>query len=268
MPVLYVLCMADSIRAWHPAVPGLREVLHASFEDHAYPMHAHDDWTVLLIDSGAVAYQLDNGWHHALPEAVTVLPPGVPHDGRSALRDIGFRKRVLYFEPAWLPHAALSATAVQPTFDAAAVVAAVRSIHHALNEPADLLEAEHAALVLQQRLLAHVHEAASPALADSSLAQRLRELLEERVPEAFTIADAAAHLGAHPSHLTRAFSQAYGMPPHRYLISRRVDYARRLLLDGWRIADAAASAGFHDQAHLTRHFRRVLGTTPSRFRAA
>lgn len=259
--------MADSIRAWHPAVPGLREVLHASFEDHAYPMHAHHDWTVLLVDSGAVAYRLDHGRHHALPDAVTVLPPGVPHDGRSATKDVGFRKRVLYFESAWLPDSAQSATATRPTFDEEALVAAVRSLHGALSEPAELLEAEHAALVVRERLLAHVHETA-PAPADSPLARRLRELLEERLPEAFTIADAAARLGAHPSHLTRAFTQTYGMPPHRYLISRRVDHARRLLVDGWRIADAAASAGFHDQAHLTRHFRRVLGTTPSRFRAA
>lgn len=239
-------------------------MLHASFDDHAYPMHAHDDWTVLLIDSGAVAYELDHGRHHALPDAVALLPPGVPHDGRPATRGEGFRKRVLYFESAWLPPSAPSAAALRPTFDGADVLAAVRSIHQALNEPAELLEAEHAALVLRERLLECLQEPAD-APADSRLAHRLRELLEDRVQETFTIADAAEQLGAHPSHMTRAFTHAYGMPPHRYLISRRVDHARRLLVDGWRVADAAASAGFHDQAHLTRHFRRILGTTPARF---
>ncbi|MDQ0645675.1 helix-turn-helix transcriptional regulator [Microbacterium murale] len=258
--------MADSIRAWHPSVPGLREVLHASFDDHAYPMHAHDDWAVLLIDSGAVAYELDRGRHHALPDAVTILPPGVPHDGRSATKGAGFRKRVLYFESAWLPESAPSAAAVRPTLDGADVLEAVRAIHDALTEPAELLEAEHAALVLQDRVLERLH-APADAPADAPLARRLRDLLEGRVQEAFTIADAAAQLGAHPSHMTRAFTHAYGMPPHRYLISRRVDHARRLLVDGWRVADAAASAGFHDQAHLTRHFRRILGTTPARFKA-
>jgi AraC-like DNA-binding protein len=66
-------------------------------------------------------------------------------------------------------------------------------------------------------------------------------------------------LGAHPSHLVREFSRAYGMAPHRYLVARRVDAARRLLVDGCRPAEAAARTGFHDQAHLTRHFRRVWG---------
>jgi len=259
--------MADSIRAWHPAVPGVREVLHASFEDHAYPMHAHDDWTVLLIDSGAVAYDLGRFHHLAVPDAVTLLPPGVPHDGRSATRGSGFRKRVLYLEADWLPKSAPSAAAVQPTFDDGGIVEAVRAIHRALRDPAELLDAEHEALVLRDRLLSRLVEP-KRLTPDAPLARRLRALLDDRVLEAFTISDAAAVLGAHPSHLTRSFTRAYGMPPHRYLISRRVDHARRLLVDGWPVADAAASAGFHDQAHLTRHFRRILGTTPARFRAA
>lgn len=242
-------------------------MLHASFEDHAYPMHAHDDWTVLLIDRGDVAYALDRGRHHALPDTVTVLPPGVPHDGRSATRGVGFRKRVLYFESGWLPASAPSAAAARPTVDAPAVLRTVRSIHRALDDPADSLEAEHAALMLHDRLAERFSHAVSP-LADIPLALRLRDLLEARVHEPFTIAEAAAQLGAHPSHLTRSFTRAYGMPPHRYLISRRVDHARRLLIDGARIADAAVDAGFHDQAHLTRHFRKILGATPARFTAA
>jgi AraC-like DNA-binding protein len=72
-------------------------------------------------------------------------------------------------------------------------------------------------------------------------------------------------LGAHPSHLVRVFGREFGMPPHRYLTGRRVDLARHLLLDGRRPAEVATAAGFYDQAHLTRHFRRLLGTSPARF---
>ena len=61
------------------------------------------------------------------------------------------------------------------------------------------------------------------------------------------------------------FTNAYGMPPHRYVTGRRIDLARRLLLDGVRPAEVSAAVGFHDQAHLTRHFRRTLGVTPAAF---
>ena len=59
--VLYVLDMAGDaarrprLRAWRPEVPGVAEVLHAYFPDHAYPLHTHDTWTLLIVDTGAVA---------------------------------------------------------------------------------------------------------------------------------------------------------------------------------------------------------------------
>src|SRR3954447_967040 len=101
--ILYVLDMAPVTRitAWQPPIPGLREVLHAYFPDHAYPMHTHDCWTLLVVDEGAVRYDLDRHEHGAVASHVTVLPPNVPHDGRSA-RPGGFRKRVLYLDPALL----------------------------------------------------------------------------------------------------------------------------------------------------------------------
>ena len=76
----------------------------------------------------------------------------------------------------------------------------------------------------------------------------------------------ARELGTHPSHLVRVFRRDYGLPPHRYVVGRRLDRARRLLLEGMTVADVAAATGFHDQSHLTRHFRALLGTTPGAFR--
>src|SRR3954452_18920777 len=98
-PVLYVPDMEPqpSVRAWSPAVPGVAEVLHAYFPKHAYPLHTHDTWTLLLVDSGVVAFDLDRRQHATRRSAVTLLPPHVPHDGRSAT-SAGFRKRVVYLD--------------------------------------------------------------------------------------------------------------------------------------------------------------------------
>ena len=85
-------------------------------------------------------------------------------------------------------------------------------------------------------------------------------------PSRWTVAGGRrARLGHSPAYLVRAFTREYGLPPHRYLAGRRVDLARRLLLDGQPPASVATEAGFHDQSHLTRHFTRMLGTTPRRF---
>jgi hypothetical protein len=61
------------------------------------------------------------------------------------------------------------------------------------------------------------------------------------------------------------FSRRFGIAPHRYLLARRIDAARGRLLDGEPIAQVATGVGFHNQAHLTRHFKRHVGTTPGRY---
>ncbi|WP_278101360.1 AraC family transcriptional regulator [Microbacterium proteolyticum] len=255
--------MIERVRAWHPDVPFLREVYHASF-DHAYPLHTHDDWAVMLVDRGAVTYDLDRVSHRAAPGALTLLPPGIPHDGRSAVAGTGYRKQVLYLRRDWLPDDTADRVSRHPTLGRGSAESAARRVHAALRYPGEEMAAEHALLVVRDAILAHTGTEVA-AVRDAPLARRLRGMLDDRFTESFTIASAAAHLGAHPSHLVREFSRAYGMAPHRYLVARRVDAARRLLVDGCRPAEVAVRTGFHDQAHLTRHFRRVWGVTPGAF---
>jgi AraC family transcriptional regulator len=91
-----------------------------------------------------------------------------------------------------------------------------------------------------------------------------RELLDAQSPEPVSIAAIARELGVHPSHLARTFRQHFHVTPAEYVRRRRLEHARRLLAEGeLSIADVALAAGFYDQSHLTRSFRRALGTTPA-----
>ena len=58
------------------------------------------------------------------------------------------------------------------------------------------------------------------------------------------------------------------MPPHAYLTHLRIARAKQLLRSGIRASNIAPTVGFHDQAQLTRHFRRLVGTTPARYAGA
>src|SRR5262249_53230076 len=70
----------------------------------------------------------------------------------------------------------------------------------------------------------------------------------------------------HPNYLVRLFRSTTGLPPHSYLVQLRVMRARQLLGKGAPITVAAFEAGFADQSHLTRAFKRVMGFSPGRFR--
>ena len=78
---------------------------------------------------------------------------------------------------------------------------------------------------------------------------------------------AAAHLSVY--HFARQFRAATGMPPHQYVIARRVERAKQLLQAATELslADVAAHAGFSDQSQFTHHFKRLVGVTPGQFRS-
>jgi len=269
--VLYVLCVeTERVRAWRPAVPGVAEVLHARFIRHAYPMHAHDTWTLLIVDTGAVRYDLDHSSHGARTTTVTLLPPHVPHDGRAATDD-GFRKRVIYLDASTIAAGAIGAAVDSPDLRDPALRDRVDALHGALMAPGDELEAESRLAFVRERLSGHLarrREADPPTpgrTAGRRVADELRSLLDASLTAGVSLRDASARIGAHPTHLVRSFTSAFGLPPHAYLTGRRIDMARRLLLEGRPPARVAAETGFYDQAHLGRHFRRYLGVSPARY---
>jgi AraC-like DNA-binding protein len=277
---LYDFCVADDlpIRAWRPRVPGVAEVFHARMTSHVYPMHTHEAWTLLIVDDGMIRYELHRHEHGALDQAVTLLPPRVPHNGRAATA-AGFRKRVVYLEPGQLPASLIGRAVDGPVLFDPLLRQRVSQLHHALAEPGAELDAESRLAFIAERLTRHLGGAAGPGAdgrfpADpsqagpargSGVAGQLRDLIDAGFRERVTLRQASEAIHAHPAHLVRMFSREFGISPHQYLAGRRVDLARRLLLDGQPASLAAAAAGFCDQSHLTRSFRRVVGTSPGRY---
>ncbi len=260
--------MADDprIRAWRPSVPGVAEVLHARMTSHVYPMHTHEAWTLLIVDDGVIRYDLQRHEHGALHEAVTLLPPRVPHNGRAATSS-GFRKRVVYLDLSHLPASLIGRAVDQPVLFDQRLRQRISQLHHALGEPGAELEAESRLAFVAERLKQHLDGHARPAGAarGSGLAGQLRELIDASFQEKVTLRQASEVIHAHPAHLVRTFSREFGISPHQYLTGRRVDLARQLLLDGMPPSTAAAAVGFCDQSHLNRSFKRLLGTSPGRF---
>jgi AraC family transcriptional regulator len=79
---------------------------------------------------------------------------------------------------------------------------------------------------------------------------------------------AVAHMS--PYHFARLFKNSTGLPPHQYVIARRVERAKELLRvrDVLPLADVAVETGFSNQSHFTRHFKRLVGVTPKLFQVS
>jgi AraC family transcriptional regulator len=97
--------------------------------------------------------------------------------------------------------------------------------------------------------------------------RRLKAFVEEHLSQPLRVADLSGAVGLSATHFSRAFGRSFGEPPHVYLIQRRIDRARHLMLTSdISLSDLAAACGFSDQAHFCRLFRRYTGRTPAVWR--
>jgi AraC family transcriptional regulator len=97
--------------------------------------------------------------------------------------------------------------------------------------------------------------------------RRAAEYVEDNIARNPSLMELAQEAGMGRYRFSRLFKQSTGLSPHQYVIARRVEKAKQLLgLEGYSLHEVALSTGFSDQAHLTRHFKRLVGTTPGEFR--
>ncbi|NIY71135.1 AraC family transcriptional regulator [Marivivens donghaensis] len=97
---------------------------------------------------------------------------------------------------------------------------------------------------------------------------RVRERLNDDPTMPVTLVDLARLADISPEHLSRRFRAETGLSPFQYLTSLRVRAARERIAGGSGLAEAALAAGFADQSHMTRWFKRSYGITPGMFAAS
>jgi AraC family transcriptional regulator len=95
---------------------------------------------------------------------------------------------------------------------------------------------------------------------------RVEDFIEEHLSSSLSLDDLAGACDLSPSYFARRFKCSTGVPPHQYLIQKRVERAKRLLRGSLPIVEVALDCGFSHQEHLTNVFRRFTGQTPAAYR--
>jgi len=273
--------VAETARYWrHAAVPGV-DLLRARFLTHRYNRHAHETFTLGLIEAGLEEFEYGGSLLRAGRGAVALLNPEIVHTGQAA-GPAGWSYRVLYpaVDVVTAVAAELGWPRGTPSFPETVVYdersARLLLAAHVAAECGDRLASSSllaAALAGLLRTHARPGPGALPPAprrratrrAASGAVAAVRDLLSGRLTDPPSLDDLALATGMSPFALLRAFRDETGLPPHAYLNQLRVRLARRLLDGGVAPALVAAEAGFADQAHLTRHFKRVVGVPPGAY---
>lgn len=256
---------------WHRPVFGGVECVQADFRDHVFARHFHDDWSLGLVVRGANVFRYRRGVVEAPHGTVCLVEPGEVHDGGHGVRD-GWAYWNLRLATAEMDRlAAEVGLAGAPEFasgciDDAALARVFVAMFQALAADVPVLEQESRVVAALGAMIAGhaTATAARPrgARREPALVGVIRDYLHAHWQDTVRLADLEQATGAGQFRLLRAFSRATGLTPQAYLTQVRVEHAKALILAGEPIAEVAAAAGFSDQAHMTRVFRRLTGLTP------
>lgn len=263
-------CMAHDWIRVDGSRPGFERV-EAHFATHAFAPHRHDTYTIGITLSGVQAFAYRGTRTYSGPGKVFVLHPDELHDGRAGTKH-GYAYRAIYVAPR-LIQAALGRSSLPflrggVTGDLHLRAAVLAGLDDPRLPPGDLhLDNSLVRIADALAALDPSGDAASDGTPDQRAVSLARDFLDAHVLAPVASRTLERLTGLSRFTLTRHFRAVLGTSPHRYVVMRRLDRARRLIRTGAALAEVAVASGFADQAHMTRHFTKTYGVSPSRWRA-
>lgn len=205
-----------------------------------------------------------------LPGQLHFLHPDETHDGGAATED-GFGYRIIYLAPELVRQALdgeglpFVADPVQPVTPTTQQVA---SFLECIDDPvSDLARVEIATAVADTLRALSGRAARARVTINLRAIDRVRDYLCAHAREPTPASTLEQIAGTDRFTIARHFRWAFGTSPDRYRTMRRLALARTAIESGLSLARAAADAGFADQSHMTRQFKKTYGLTPGRWAA-
>ncbi|HTP24466.1 MAG TPA: AraC family transcriptional regulator [Anaeromyxobacteraceae bacterium] len=255
------------------------EFIEAIHRRPRFPRHAHATYALGAVLWGTNRFRYRGAFHTATAGALCTVTPDEPHAVEPA-GDGGFAYLCLYPPIELMRLAAESAggrrltgtLALAPVIRDAEMARRIRALFEAeATGTARLVRETQLLALLARAAVRHATAPVTPGAQQTPSASALasaRDYLAAHCVENVSLTRLASAVGLDPFALIRGFSRAYGLPPHCWLVQERVRRAQALLRAGLSPSATAAQVGFSDQSHLNRHFKRVLGVTPGRYRRA
>lgn len=250
-----------------------RKVVSFELSERAYsphfrtPRHSHKRALFCFVIQGEYTEIYGSRTRECKSSSLLFHPAGELH--AEFFHDAGGRSFIIEVEPFWLDrvqeHSVIEESSVD--FSGSEMEVLARKLYHEFGHMD-----EASPLVIEGLMLEMIGEASRRSRRVISKQpprwlNDIRELLSERFAERLKLSDVAKTVGIHPVHLAQTFHKTYKCTMGDYVRQRRIEYAcRKLAATEMPIVDIALTAGFCDQSHFTRTFKRCTGVPPSQYR--
>jgi len=252
-------------------------LMHARFVTQVFAPHFHEGYCLGVIEKGALGFRYMGENLVAPAGAVNLAIPGEVHTGRAA-KKAGWTYRMFYLDADLFTKTAAQMTGKKMPlpfiregvlFDPG-LAGMIRRLHRRLQNPqVSILEKETGLLAVLGcviRQYSRPRITGWPTGYEPNVVKSARDFIQAHYHRDISVRELAAITGLSPYHFIRVFQKQVGLTPHAYLTQVRIQRAGQRLQNGEAIVDTALKTGFFDQSHLTRHFKRIVGVTPGRYR--
>lgn len=267
--------MNDHTKYWRIENYGSLAFLRAMYTTYAFPKHLHETYVIEIVQQGVDRFFCAGRTYCAPAGSIVLINPYEVHTGQSVGAD-PLIYRSLYPAPELLHDKLIEmdAPSFSPYFGCRvlhdpALYRNLLALHCAFEEREDALLCDTLFYAAFGNLLRKSTQPALPATPSpcghTRQLLRVKSFLIENTSEKISLQQLSKIAGVSPFHLLRIFCSAFGLSPHAFLTNLRVERAKKHIAAHMPLAQVAHAAGFCDQSHLTRHFKRLTGMTPGQY---
>jgi AraC family transcriptional regulator len=234
------------------------------------PKHSHECATILIVLEGLAADRIAGHVHECNPSTILIRPAGEPHThhyGREGAHCLVVEVK---------PESLKAVRKFSQVLDCAggfhdgllSELAMRLYVESRIMDSASELAIEGLALEMLARATRLMNSKNGDSAAQPRWLSQAVDFIRENYAQPLGLSQIASAVGVHPAHLAEVFRKHHGCSIGQYIRQLRLDHAaREVMFSENSLADISAAAGFYDQSHFTKFFKRYAGMTPSEMRA-
>lgn len=254
------------------------ELLFASYENHSFPKHLHNEYCVGVMIEGGADLQYMNNEYDVTKGSIITLNAGEVHQNHS----VKGAYRMFYISQNFFSrffYEVADIGKVSPSFKQPVTRAKqtdniyreLMALHKKLEIEGDLISKEELFIEAITGLVTIFSDSKLVLLEpsqDLNIARKVRDFLRSHYQNNISIHQISDHFNITPYHLSRIFSKDIGLPIHKYLNSLRISESQKMLRKGKKSSHIATQVGFNDHSHFCKQFKKEIGITPTQYQKA
>lgn len=254
-------------------------VYKARFKEYGFNKHSHEEFSLGVVSQGVQSFMHKGAKHIITPNDTLIsVNPDEIHTGESELKE-GYTYKVLFIDPSYIFHVLgamhdkeslqayiKSATTYDPNF----ALELRNLLHRQEHKQLSKLAFEEGVINFIERFFQK--HARMPLLSqnnhDSARITLAKEYICDNFEQSPNLDEISKSIGLSKFHFFRLFKEHLGLTPHEFLMIQKIKRVKQAIKAGESLSVAAQLGGFADQAHMSRHFKKLVSLTPGVYQKA